>query len=576
MTSESKSKKTLYVIEYVYNPETKKSSSKTVERLGSEKEIREKHNVKDAIEWANNYAIELTKKTKKTSSKVPLSLYSNRRVLKGDERVFNGGYLFLQKIYYELGLNKISNDIGRKYKFSYDLNAVLSNLIYARILNPSSKLSTNEYIKRLIDSKDVSLQHIYRALDVIADENYFIQSRLYKNSKDVIRRNDLILYYDCSNFYFEIENEDGLKQYGLGKDHKPNPIVQMGLFMDANGIPLAFSINRGNTNEQKTLIPLEKKILSDFNHSKFVVCTDSGLSSVANRRFNNVGNRRFITTQSVKGLKKYLKEWAVNPNGWHVAGSNKTFNLNNLNIDKDYEKIFYKERWINDDNIEQRILVTFSIKYLIYQRGIREKQVNRAIKAIERNPKKPIKFSQNDYKRFIKLTNVTKDGEVAKGSNISVNSNLVDKESIYDGFYAIATNLEGSVSDLVRVNKRRWEIERCFRVMKNELRARPVYLQKDNRIEAHFLTCFISLIVCRIIEKRLNNKFSIEKIIKTLSSMNFILSKGEGYQNAYNRNDVTDAIHKAFGFYTDFEIITNSDMRKIIHKTKHKNNAQKH
>ena len=303
--SKSKNAASLYVIKSVYNSKTQSNSSKIVEKLGTEAELRKKLDGKDPYEWAKEYIEELNKKEKEQTRDVIVKYSQSKRIEKGMQRSFNGGYLFLQQLYHQLGLHKICNVISDKYKFTYNLDSILSRLIYGRILFPSSKLNTLQESKSLLEQPDFELQHVYRALEVIAKETDFIQSELYENSLSVSKRNDRVLYYDCTNYFFEIEQEDGLKQYGFGKDHKPNPIVGMGLFMDGDGIPLAFSIHSGNTNEQTTLKPLEGKILKDFELSKFIVCTDAGLSSTENRIFNDKNERAFITTQSVKKLKKY-------------------------------------------------------------------------------------------------------------------------------------------------------------------------------------------------------------------------------------------------------------------------------
>ena len=564
--SKSKNSISLYVIKSTY--ENGKHSSKVVEKLGTVKELEEKLNGEDPIEWAKKYIEELNKKDKENRRDVIVKYSPAKTVEKDVQRLFNGGYLFIQQIYYALGLHKISEEISKKYKFTFDLNSILSRLIYGRILFPASKLATNQLSEKFIEKPNFELQHIYRALEVISKESDFIQAKLYKNSLKVSKRNTGILYYDCTNFFFEIEQEDGVKQYGISKEHRPNPIVQMGLFMDGNGIPLAFNINKGNTNEQVTLTPLEKQILSDFNLSKFVVCTDAGLASTANRKFNNKKDRAFITTQSVKKLKKHLKEWALNPDGWYLDTDIKTYDISKINEEKYKDKIFYKERWIKENGLEQKIIVTYSIKYRNYQRKLRNNQIERAQKTIDSNPGKLKKSSQNDYKRFIQKTCCTSDGEIAKKEIYNINTELITVEEAFDGFYAVCTNLEDDVHEIVKVNKRRWEIEECFRIMKSEFKARPVYLSRDDRIIAHFITCFIALIIYRILEKKLEEKYTCHEILKKLKEMDFYEIKGEGYVPTYIRDDLTDDLHKAFGFRTDYQIVPKKQMKNIFKVTK--------
>jgi transposase len=564
--SKSKNATSLYVIKDI--TVKNKRTTKVVEKLGTMKELKEKLNGRDPIEWANEYIAELNKKEREGRQEVLVKYSPTKPIEKDVQYLFNGGYLFLQQIYYALGLHKICHKISDKYKFTFDLNAILSRLIYGRILYPASKLATNKLSERYIEKPHFELQHIYRGLEIIAKESDFIQSELYKNSLKISKRNTGVLYYDCTNYFFEIEQESGIKQYGFSKEHRPNPIVQMGLFMDGDGIPLAFNINSGNTNEQITLTPLEEKILSDFNLSKFIVCTDAGLASTSNRKFNNKDDRAFITTQSVKRLKKHLKEWALDPEGWSLNDEIKTYDISRLDEEKYKEAVFYKERWIKEDGLEQKLIVTYSIKYKNYQRQIRNNQIERALKVITKNPTKLKKSNQNDYKRFIQRTNCTPDGEIAKKEIYRIDENLIASEEAFDGFYAVCTNLDDAASEIVKVNKRRWEIEECFRIMKSEFKARPVFLSRDDRIEAHFMTCFISLIIYRLLERKLNGKYTCHEILGKLKEMNFYQVKGEGYIPTYTRDDLTDDLHEAFGFRTDYQIISLKQMKKILRETK--------
>lgn len=564
--SKSKNATSLYVIKDVV--ENNKRTTKVVEKLGTLDDLEKKLNGKDPIEWAKNYVQDLNEKEKEDKREVIVKYSQSKLIQKNEQHLYNGGYLFIQQIYYALGLHKICNEISRKYKFTFDLNSILSRLIYCRILFPASKLATNQLSKKFIEQPNFELQHIYRALEVIAKESDFIQSELYKNSLKISKRNTGILYYDCTNYFFEIEQEDGLKQYGISKEHRPTPIIQMGLFMDGNGIPLAFSINKGNTNEQVTLTPLEKQILSDFDLSKFVVCTDAGLASINNRKFNDKEDRAFITTQSIKKLKKHLREWALDSSGWSLDNDMKTYDISKLDDEKYKDRIFYKERWIKEDGLEQKLIVTYSIKYRDYQQQIRHNQVERAIKIIDTNPTKLKINTQNDYKRFISKTHCTSDGEIAEKEIFSIDTELIKKEEAFDGFYAVCTNLEDDASKIIKINKRRWEIEECFRIMKGEFKARPVYLSRDDRIEAHFTTCFISLIIYRILEKKLGEKYTCNEILTNLREMNFYQVNGEGYIPTYIRNNLTDDFHEAFGFRTDYQIVSTQQMKKILKETK--------
>lgn len=569
--SRSKNSASLYVTKTVYVD--KKERTLTIEKLGTEKELRKKLNGQDPYAWAKDYIEKLNKKEKEESREVIIKRTQSKLINKGEQLSYNGGYLFLQQLYHDLKLYRICRDISNRYKFSFNLDSILSRLIYGRILFPSSKLNTYQLSKTLLEQPDFEMQHVYRALEVIAKESDFIQAGLYKNSLTVSRRNDKILYYDCTNYFFEIEQENGDKQYGPSKENRPNPIVEMGLFMDGDGIPLAFSIHSGNTNEQLTLQPLEQKILDDFSLAKFVVCTDAGLSSADNRKFNNKGERAFITTQSIKKLKKHLKAWALATDGWSLDGVRGKFDITKIEeTEESKEKyrdcIFYKERWIKEDGLEQKLIVTYSLKYKEYQRYIRNRQIERASKLIESRPSSLKKHRQNDFKRFIVKTNVTDDGEIAENEVYSINQDVIANEEAYDGFYAVCTNLEDDAPAITKINRNRWEIEECFRLLKTDFKARPVYLSRDDRIKAHFTTCFLALTLYRYLEKKLKEEFTSTEIISQIRGMNFYSIPGEGYIPTYTRTDFTDALHNAFGFRTDYQIVTTKQMKKILKDTK--------
>ena len=563
-----------------------KNKSLVVRRLGSEKYIRETYGVADPKAWAKEQVRLMNEAEKEDSAKFNIELRAGTDLPLDTQHCFNGGYLFLQQVYYELGLDRICAMIRTRHGFSYNLNSILSRLVYTRILYPASKLSSYKDSGRFIEQPDFELHQIYRALSVLAEESDYIQARLFRNTMAIQERRTEVIYYDCTNFYFEIEEAEDDKQFGVSKENRPLPIVEMGLFMDRDGIPLAFCINPGNESEQLSLIPLEKKLMEKFDMSRFIVCTDAGLSSNTNRYFNSYGKadatRDFITTQSVKKLKAHLKKWALAPEGWRLSGSDgrTTYNINELDEAECLDRIYYKSRWIKEKveavidgqsrkvELEQQLIVTYSIKYRNYLRAIRNRQVERARKAVAAGAKAVERKRQNDPKRFIKVNHATKDGDVAEQAACYIDEDAIAKEEQYDGFYAVCTSLEDGPEPIIKVNQRRWEIEECFRIMKSEFQARPVYLKLQDRIIAHFITCFISLIVYRYLERKLDNRYTVGQIIDTLQEMNFLKYEGKGYQPTYTRTELTDALHEAFGFCTSREIVPVKKMKKICADTK--------
>lgn len=521
--------------------------------------------------WARSEAEKDTMEYNAKTGNVSVSLSKSAYIPRNEERCFPVGYLFLQKLCTELKIDSICRKISKRHKYTYDFSAILTDQIFSRILSPSSKLGSYSYCQTLLEPPKYELQNLYRALSVMAEESDFIQEELYFNSNFVHPRNKKVLYYDCTNYYFEIEQDDDFRKYGKSKESRPNPIVTMGLFMDADGIPLAFDVFPGNQNEQTTLKPLETKIIRDFACSEFIFCSDAGLGSKANRRFNSFGNRSYVISQSLKKMRREDRQIALNTKQFRRLGSNKFIDISTLDeSDPDiYETIFYKEVPVVNGDMDEIVIVTYSPKYKAYQKRIRGQQIARAVKMIEQPGRKRRGKNQNDPARFIKSTAITEDGEVAGRNIYDLDSDRISEEEMYDGFYAVITNLEGDVGEILKINRQRWEIEENFRIMKTDFEARPVYVRRDERIKAHFLICYISLLVYRLLEKKLGNAYTCNEILGTLRSMQVtLLSKESGYIPSYKRTDMTDDLHKVFGFHTDYEFISKSTMRSIIKSTK--------
>lgn len=585
--SRSKNACSYYITKGFRDPGTGRPTTKVVERLGNETAIRAKIGPDaDIMEWCRARAAELEEQERARTRKVTVAYDPTALIAPGERRAFNCGYLFLQDVYCSLGLPAECARIAAGRRFGYDLDAVLSRLVYGRILEPGSKRATCEFARELIEEPGFEPHHVYRALEAIAAESEAIQAALYRASEAQSHRKTGVLYYDCTNFFFEIEAEDGFRMYGHSKQHQPLPIVQMGMLMDADGMPLAFDMQPGNESEQGTLTPLEEKVMSDFGISKFVVCTDAGLSSLPNRQFNSRGERHFVTTQSLKKLKAHLRKWALATDGWRTAGSDDLFDLGEVQAladdpetDEETRRAlrsttFYKARRVKEEDadgerFEQNLISTFSIRYRDYQRAIRQGQLDRAARAIADGRAKRHRKGANDPMRFAKRTSVTAAGEVAATDVWEIDQAKVAEEAAFDGFYGLATSLDADdVPGILKVAAGRWEIEECFRIMKDEMEARPVYLSREDRIRAHFLTCFVALLVLRVVEKRLGGAFTCPQIIDTLRSMEMERVRGEGWRPLYTRTGLTDALHEAFGFRTDYEIVPESSMKEIVRKTR--------
>lgn len=570
-TSKSKNAESFYISKGYVNDKGV-STSVIIRKLGTLKDLLPEHGPTrdDVMVWAKEQArIETLKyKREKEEKQIKLTFHADKPMDYDKQVFYRGGYLFLQSIYYQLQINKICRKLKQKHKFKYDINAILSDLIYARILEPCSKRSSYKAASEFLEKPSYKLHDVYRALDVLGAECDLIQAELYKNSHFLGARNNKVLYYDCSNYYFEIEQEDGNKKYGKSKEHRPNPIIQMGLFMDGDGIPLAFSTFAGNANEQTSLKPLEKKILGEFGCQKFIYCSDAGLGSESIREYNHMGERAYIVTQSIKKLKKEEKEWALDPQGFKKVSDDTPVDI--IKLDSSDKGLYYKDEPYTTKKLHQRLIITYSPKYAAYQRTIRDKQVERAQKMLDSGNTKKNRKNPNDPARFIEKTAVTPEGEAAD-IKYFLDENKIAEETLYDGLYAVCTDLlDDNVADILKVSEGRWQIEECFRIMKTDFSARPVYLQDENRIQAHFLICFLALTIYRFLEKKMDLKYTCEELLETLKAINFAEIQEQGYIPLYKREAITDDLHEACGFRTDYQFITKSKMRTIQKKSKRK------
>ena len=569
-TSKSKNSESFYITQSYTNSQGK-STSKTIRKLGTLAELSKRlHTDRDGVlAWANEQArLETARyKSEKEDALVMVPFHSNKLMDYHKQKLFTGGYLFLQSIYYGLKMDSICRKIKSRYKFEYDLNAILSDLIYTRVLVPSSKSSSFRTAKQFLEPPTYRLHDVYRALSVLAREMDFIQAEVYKNSFFLGSRNDRILYYDCTNYYFEIEQEDGDKKYGKSKQHRPNPIIQMGLFTDGDGLPLAFSLFPGNQNEQKSLKPLETKILQQFGCEKFIYCSDAGLASEDNRVFNHMGQRSFIVTQSIKKLPAEDRTWALDRNGFKRLSDDASMDITKLSED-DKDQLYYKDEPFTTKKLHQRLIITYSPKYASYQKAVRAEQIARAEKMVANGTLKKQRKNPNDPARFVNKIAATEEGEKAK-IHYYLDLDKIAEEELYDGLYAVCTDLlDDDVADILKVSEGRWQIEDCFRTMKTDFEARPVYLTREDRIKAHFLTCFLSLLHFRLLKRSLKDAYTTEQLLQTLRNIKFADVEEQGFIPVYERQKITDDLHETCGFRTDYQFITKRKMKGIQKKSK--------
>ena len=606
--SKSKNFTNYYIIEdYKRNG---KRTTRKLETIGNNltvSKLAANENI-DVNTWLNNYLLKYLEEHKDNyePEKIIIEKYSNKLIPMNQTNKFNVGYLFLESIYYSLKLDKICKAISEKYKFEFDLNEVLSNLVYSRIIFPASKLKTFELSKTFIETPKFELNNIYRGLTYLNEDLNYIQRELYNNSKSVVDRNTRILYYDCTNYYFDIFEEDNLRKYtGNAKDKKSKPVVGMGLFLDGNGFPIAMNIFPGNTNESTTLIPLQGNILGidpetnikiegfNLDNDKTIICTDAAMCTDYIKQFNIKDGRAFVITQSIKKLKEEYKKEVFEDDNWRIAGDLRhIYKLSDILNDEEkrkehYETIFYKIVRTETAHVVQDLIVTFQIKYRDYLRNVRNGQIERAknkIKANEEGKKLKLSNNPNDYRRLIKEVVIAINNGSKKSKNenslnedsqkekysysYSIDKDIIQEEEKYDGYYGITTNLNGNVEEILSISKNRWEIEENFRILKSDFESGDIHLSREDRITAHFLTCFISLLIYRILEYKLDYKYTNTQIIEKLREMEVYEEKGNGYSPAYIRNDLTDDLHEKFGFRTDYEIINYENYEKIFKQLK--------
>ena len=582
--TKNKSNTTYCIIKDYTNLQGKRSTF-IYEALGNDNDLQKRFGKVNTLDKVKEYIDSLNKMIKDGKElPVHLTLDPNKQIEKNENRNFFSGHLFLRKIYYELGIDKICENIKNKYRFTFDINSIVECLVFARIIWPSSKLSTYEQSKKFVGNYNFELQHVYRTLSYLANELGEIQKELFDNSNKVIDRNYKVIYYDCTNYSFYTEEND-FERYGIAKNHMPLPLVQLGLFMDADGYPFAMNINPGNTSESTTMIPSEKEFLEKYNMKgkNIIVCTDAAMCNDEIKSFNIKDGRGFVITQSIKKLNNELKEFSLDKTGWHILGNIKdVYNLEELEKDEyfrqeHYNTIFYKEIECETKSIKQTLIVTFSFKYQEYQHNLKTHQLERAKKLVEevnrknKNIKKKkdletikITKNQNDPKRFIKQVNTTSSGEIASNIEYIIDEEIYNKEEKYNGFYGITTNLIDDTETIIKVIKGRWEIEESFKIMKNDFDSGTVHLSREDRIKGHFITCYLALFIYRYLEHQLNDKYTVHEIVTKLQEMKMLEQKGKGYQPTYTRTNLTDDLHQFLGINTDNEIITYKKIKKIL------------
>lgn len=589
---------TIYVLKS-FRDKTGKSTTKRVETLGSEEKIEEKYGCPDGLEWAKAYVARLNEEEKLGKEMVNAQFSPTARINPGEQVGYDCGDLLMLPLYNSLGLPEKCGGIISGTKAKYNLNEILETLVMLRILAPCSKLSSHRLGKKRMRKLNADIEDVYRALSVLSAHIDDIQATVWENSRKIIKRDTRVIYYDCTNYYFEIEDNDpkgidprhpnrpeGIRRRGKSKEHRPNPIVQMGLLMDADGIPLSFIVFPGNESEQPSLQKIEEMIAGKFGLNEFIISTDAGLSSEDNRRYNTTEGREYIAVQSLPKLSEEDQKMALDPRGWHIAFRNKdlgatspdnptqdTFCLNEIDLEKERHTRFYKEimvdKFINGRKSTarpERIIVTYSHDFALYLRHKRAERLTAAEK-IAKGKSVKSRQSQQDPRNYVETVYCTDDGEVAQHISMAIDWDKVEQEEKFDGFYAYGTSLDDDAVDVLRARSFHHEIEHLFRTTKSFLDSRPVYLQRSDRIRAHFLTCFLAMVILKMLQKQLDMPdLSIDNLISTLRGFKFANIRGAGYMPLFERTEVTDRLQEINNICIDTQIVKQKTMDSLYRK----------
>lgn len=591
----------IYYIAKSFRNERGISTKKNMFRLGTLDEIRRREGVSDAWQWAQEELARRNEEERIGRQKLKIELSPSKRINTGECVKYSGGDLMLIPFYNALGLPQICREIQTDTRTEYSLNEILESLVVSRILYPCSKKGAYELNKKRIRPTSFGLEDIYRALSLLSSHIDDIQARVWSNSQKITDRNSRIIYYDCTNYYFEIEDNDkdfvdkqtgeyipGLRKRGKSKENRPNPIVQMGMLMDGDGMPLSFIIFPGNESEQPSLQKIEEMVANKFGLNEFIISTDAGLGSENNRRYNMTEGREYITVQSLPSLPKADQDMALAPEGWRIAfrdsalppidpfnPERKIFNLSEIDLDAERHTRFYKEiivdKCMDGDKStarQERVIVTYSHDFALYLRHKREERISSAQKIVNRRQTKS-RQSQQDPRRYVATEYITKEGIKATNVKMALDQKAITADQRFDGFYAYGTSLDDDAADVLRARSFHHEIEHLFRTTKTFLEARPVHLQRQDRIRSHFLICFLAMVIIKILQKKLHMpELTIDQLILTLRSIEFDYFKSIGYRPLFERNEITDRLQQIAGITIDTEIVETKRMNKLYRNIK--------
>ena len=558
-TSKKSGRTHLSIVNGYWDSDCKQSRTKTIQTLGYVDELSKEYD--DPIAHFEKIVAEMNEEQKKNDSIATININLKEQLSKNTSNKKNFGYAAASKIYHELEIDKFLVNRQRHLNIDFSLNNVMKLMVFSRLLYPCSKKKTFENKDLFFENSDFSIDDVYRALTLMNKHRDAIQLFIYDHIKEQYGRNTEIVYYDVTNYYFEIDEPDELRRKGVSKEHRPDPIVQMGLLMDTFGMPIAYKLFKGNDNDCTTLLPVLKEIRKDFNLGRIIVVADKGLNTGENIYYNLKRGNGYVFSQSVRRANKELKAYVLKDNGytWYGDEYKKKSRINPREIEvmENGEKV--------KKTIEEKQVIFYSKDYDKRAKAEREPALQKARELI----KDPSKFKQsNSYgaAKYVKNINFDKEtGEIITTKGIlSFDDKKLKEEEMLDGYYAIVSSeLQLSDDRIIDIYRGLWKIEESFKITKSDLEARPVYLSREDRIQAHFLICFIALVIARILQHRVENQYCVSRILESLGNVCCSLTE-ENYYKFEHRDDVTDAIGNALGIDFTRKYMTFGEIKKNL------------
>lgn len=564
-----KNKKTgrtyLSIVHSYRDKETKKTRSKTIQSLGYLDELEKEY--ADPISHFKEEIKIMNQEQHGEQKAITLNMDKNQRLQKDVTNRKNLGYAVLSKIYHELGIHSFLRNRQRHTKSDFDANSIMKLLTYGRLLYPASKKHTYENKDVFFDKTHFSLDDVYRCLSFLNKHKEELQRWIHKCIQEQYGRNTSLVYYDVTNYYFEIDEQDDVRRKGVSKEHRPDPIIQMGLFMDTDGIPITYGLHPGNMLDKQTFIPMLREIQKNFDLGRTIVVADKGMTTGDNIWYTLSAKNGYILSYSIRGANRKFKEYVLNQNGYRSVGED--FKIKS--------RLEPREIYVTNRNgkkikkqVDEKQVIFYSGKYARKAKADRAEALQKARDLVD-NPSKYNKATTYGAARYVKnLKYDKKTGEILKDSRQALlfDEEKLRKEEELDGYYAIITSeYKESDEKIIDLYRGLWKIEESFKITKSDINSRPVYLSRQEHIESHFLTCFVSLVIARLVEKRLKGKYPVKSILESLRKASCSHLQ-ENYYVLDTFDDVLQGVKKEMGIDLGQKYMSLKEIKKVLGETK--------